>query len=160
VQFAGDAIPLGNDRVLLLRLAEAGRAHGNRGKVGQRPEERALSLGEGDAVVRMTHSSPRKPSAPRSGRAIITADGPSCWTGQAGLWCAASPAGAGWARRQVGAVVGHRQAVRPVVSVAVGARVRQAGDGAVGAKQLAGVAGDRVEQLAQLCPPVSWRATP
>jgi hypothetical protein len=48
------------------------------------------------------------------------------------------------------AVVGEGKAVRPVVALTVDPRVGQAGDRPLGAQQLAGVLGDRVEDLAQL----------
>ncbi len=52
-----------------------------------------------------------------------------------------------------GAVVGDGQAIGPVHAVAIGARVRQAGDGALGAEELAGMLRDQVEELAQLGAP-------
>ena len=141
VELAGDAVALGVDRPLLLGLVEAGGADGDRGHVREGAEEAALlarerTAGADDAQlaqdpVRAAERPGHPGASPRPGSAAGSA-------GSAG----------GRRRLLVGdqarrAVVRHRQALaagRPAARRSV-ARVGQAGDRALGAEQVAGVAG-------------------
>ena len=102
--------------------------------------------------VRTTHSSPRTPSGPRSGRAIQAASvAVERRAGSAGSG-GGSPAAFSWATRQTEPSSAIARRSRPAADPQPStlARVGQAGDGALGAQQVAGVLGDRVEDVAQV----------